>query len=67
MPLTSVPEEFGDREPLTGILQWLGEAGAEGMLYWGKGVYCQPGFPPHLPNTLLERIFFSLIKGKHHK
>lgn len=58
VPLTSVPQEFGDREPLTGILQWLGEAGAEGMLCWEKGIYCQPGFPPQLPNTLLQRNFF---------
>lgn len=58
VPLTSVPQEFGEREPLTGILQWLGEAGAEGMLCWEKGIYCQPGFPPQLPNTLLQRNFF---------
>lgn len=58
VPLTSVPQEFRDREPLTGILQWLGEAGAEGMLCWEKGIYCQPGFPPQLPNTLLQRNFF---------
>lgn len=58
VPLTSVPQEFGDREPLTGILQWLGEAGAEGMLCWEKGIYCQPGFLPQLPNTLLQRNFF---------
>lgn len=60
-PSPVFPQECGDREPLTGILQWLGEAGAGGMLYWEKGVYCQPVFLPQLPNTLLERNFFPLL------
>lgn len=57
-PSPVFPQQSGDWEPLAGILLWLGGAGAEGMLFWEKGGYCEPGFPPQLHNTWLERNFF---------
>lgn len=55
MPLTSVPTGVWGQEATGRCSPVLG---AQGMLDWEKGVYCQPGFPPQLPNTWLERNFF---------
>lgn len=59
-----IPAQSGAAVPLTRAPTGIWGQGAtavfssaEGMLCWEKGVYWQPGFPPQLPNTLLERNF----------